>query len=204
MVDTGVVILAGGKSKRMGTPKAMLPFGDEFLLQRIVRRLTPLGSPVVVVSARDQTLPDLPGHVTIAVDERPDHGPMEGLRVGLGAFGSPVEWAFVTGCDLPFLSSRFVERLAEPLGDKAEIAAPKLNEEIYPLPALYQTALLSRVEALCNAGSFRMKDLLQNSKTELIDIARLPSNQPGELFNVNTPEQLATALSYFNRVADDD
>src|SRR5438034_5216546 len=81
----GGIILAGGKSTRMGLPKATLPFGPELMLQRVVRLLSWVGQPVVVVAAPGQELPSLPGEVLLARDEREARGPLRGLFAGLSA-----------------------------------------------------------------------------------------------------------------------
>ena len=70
----------------MGRPKAWLPFGDEVLLQRVVRILQTVFDPIVVVAAPDQELPVLPDSVVVARDDREYLGPLNGLAVGL-AFG---------------------------------------------------------------------------------------------------------------------
>ena len=90
MAEAGIV-LCGGKSTRMGSSKALLPFGSETMLQRVVRLLGEVVSPMVVVAAVDQDLPALPRDVIIARDEREARGPLEGLRAGLKALPADVE-----------------------------------------------------------------------------------------------------------------
>src|SRR5262245_8583674 len=101
-MDSGVV-LCGGKSTRMGTSKALLQFGPETMLQRVVRLLSEVVPTIVVVAAAGQDLPDLPRHVTITRDEHEGRGPLEGLRAGLNALSSGAERAYVTSCDVPLL-----------------------------------------------------------------------------------------------------
>ena len=64
-MQVGGIVLCGGHSRRMGSPKALLPFGDETMLQRVLRLLAPVVGPLVVVAARDQQLPELPSGVEI-------------------------------------------------------------------------------------------------------------------------------------------
>ncbi len=98
----------------MGRDKAMLPFGDERMLQRVVRLLGEVvpTSAIVVVAAVDQALPELPADVTVVHDARPDRGPLEGLAAGLSRHASGVDAAYVTACDVPLLKPRFVERIS--------------------------------------------------------------------------------------------
>ena len=72
----GGVVLCGGQSSRMGRPKASLSFGDELLLQRVARRLGEAVSPLVVVAAAEQALPELPPEVRVVRDQRPALGPL--------------------------------------------------------------------------------------------------------------------------------
>jgi len=112
MAEAGIV-LCGGKSTRMGSSKALLPFGSETMLQRVVRLLGEVVSPMVVVAALDQELPALPGDVIIARDEREARGPLEGLRAGLKALPEDVERAYVTSCDVPLLVPNFVRQMLD-------------------------------------------------------------------------------------------
>ena len=105
---SGGIVLCGGKSTRMGVAKATLPFGPETMLQRVVRLLGTVVSPIVVVAARDQDLPVLPPDVIVTRDEREARGPLEGLRAGLKALPPAVDAAYVTSCDVPLLVPAFV------------------------------------------------------------------------------------------------
>src|SRR5580658_11139925 len=113
----GGIVLCGGKSTRMGRPKATLPFGPETMLQRVVRLLGTVVSPIVAVAAREQVLPELPDGIIVTRDEREAKGPLEGLRAGLTALPASVDIAYVTSCDVPLLVPGFVERMLELLGD---------------------------------------------------------------------------------------
>ena len=97
----------------MGVSKALLPFGSETMLQRIIRLLGTVVSPVVVVAARQQPLPELSASVTVTRDEQGGRGPLEGLRAGLKALPSAVDLAYVTSCDVPLLVPGFVRRMIE-------------------------------------------------------------------------------------------
>src|SRR4030095_9801270 len=90
-MKTGAVVLCGGKSTRMGSSKALLPFGPETMLQRVVRLLADVVSPIVVVAAVDQPLPMLPPEVIITRDELEGRGPLEGLRAGVKALPTDTE-----------------------------------------------------------------------------------------------------------------
>lgn len=91
-------MLCGGRSTRMGRDKATLPFGDECMLQRVVRLLTEVVDPghMVVVAASRQTLPSLPQGICITRDEHEARGPLEGLAAGLRVLHPDVDAAYAT------------------------------------------------------------------------------------------------------------
>ena len=72
------VVLCGGKSTRMGSPKAWLEIGDESMLKRVTRILSTVVQPIVVVSAQDQPLPAIPESIRRVCDQVPDAGPLSG------------------------------------------------------------------------------------------------------------------------------
>jgi molybdopterin-guanine dinucleotide biosynthesis protein A len=98
----------------MGTSKALLPFGPETMLQRVVRILGGVVSPIVAVAAAaDQELPPLPAAVILTRDEQEGRGPLEALRAGLKALPDDVDAAYVTSCDVPLLVPAFALRMLE-------------------------------------------------------------------------------------------
>ena len=85
MTRTGGIVLCGGQSRRMGRPKAWLPFAGEVMLPRVVRLLGEAVAPVVVVAAPGQDVPPLPAGVEVVRDEEEGRGPLQGLAAGLAA-----------------------------------------------------------------------------------------------------------------------
>ena len=146
-MTAGGIVLCGGKSTRMGVPKATLPFGPETMLQRVVRLLGTVVTPIVAVAAREQLLPELPGDIIVTRDEREQRGPLEGLRAGLKALPNSVDIAYVTSCDVPLLVPGFVSRMIELLGDH-DIAVMEIDGFAHPLSAVYRRDTLPHVEAL--------------------------------------------------------
>src|SRR5437764_15154428 len=99
MASVGGIVLCGGQSKRMGRPKAWLPFGAELMLPRVVRLLGEAVAPLVVVAAPGQDVPALPPDVTIVRDEEKGRGPLQGLAAGLRALEGRADAAFASSCD---------------------------------------------------------------------------------------------------------
>src|SRR5882672_252645 len=134
-MNAGAIILSGGQSTRMGTSKALLAFGAETMLQRIARLLSTVVSPIVIVAAAVQPLPDLPSGVIGTHDEQPGRGPLEGLRAGLKALPMSVDSAYVTSCDVPLLVPAFARRMIDLLADH-DIAVIEIDGFPHPLSAV--------------------------------------------------------------------
>jgi molybdopterin-guanine dinucleotide biosynthesis protein A len=195
-ITIGGIVLCGGRSIRMGTPKALLRFGDETMLQRVVRILGTVVSPIVVVAASQQELPGLPASVVVTRDEHEDRGPLEGLRAGLKGLPDGVEIAYVTSCDVPLLVPRFVTRMVELLGDH-DIAVMEIDGFAHPLSAVYRRSTLPHVEALLDADRRRMIFLFDAVKTRRVQTSEMTPVDPEllTLRNLNTPKDYADALA---------
>jgi molybdenum cofactor guanylyltransferase len=180
----------------MGAPKATLPFGPETMLQRVVRLLGTVVSPIVAVAARDQVLPELPKNVIVTRDEREAKGPLEGLRAGLAALPESVDAAYVTSCDVPLLAPRFVERMVELLGDH-DIAVVEIDGFPHPLSAVYRRDVLPRVESLLAKDRLRPVFLFDATRTRRVRPEELVAVDPQlqTLRNLNTREDYLAALS---------
>jgi molybdenum cofactor guanylyltransferase len=195
-VSAAGIVLCGGRSTRMGSSKALLPFGGETMLQRVVRLLGTVASPLVVVAAGDQRLPDLQTTVTVTRDEREGRGPLEGLRAGLKALPDDIETAYVTSCDVPLLVPAFVQRMVDLLGDH-DIAVVEIDGFPHPLSAVYRRRTLPHVEALLDADRLRPVFLFDAVRTRRVHPDELSSVDPqlSTLRNVNTREDYREALS---------
>lgn len=192
---TGGIILCGGRSRRMGRPKAWLPFGNELMLPRMVRLLGDVVSPVVVVAAVGQDVPPLPAGVEVVRDEEEDRGPLQGLAAGLAALVGRADAAFLSACDAPFLRPTFVQRIIELLGDY-QICVPQVGEFHHPLAAAYGLDVLPPVRQLLATDRLRPVFLFETATTRLVTADELADVDPGlqSLRNLNTPEDYAAAL----------
>ena len=152
----GGIVLCGGKSSRMGRPKAWLPFGPEVLLQRIVRILDSVVGPLVVVAAPDQELPDLPEHVLVTRDELPGRGPLEGLSAGLHALPESTTVAYLSACDVPFLNNPFINKL---ISDLEDAFCLKLREHRVEFEFLKSYSTPQRLILLVDGLSKKQKEI---------------------------------------------
>lgn len=169
------------------------------MLQRVVRLLGTVVSPIVVVAAREQPLPLLPENIDVTRDEREQRGPLEGLRAGLKALPSSVEMAYVTSCDVPLLIPGFVERMIE-LIDEHDIAVMEIDGFPHPLSAVYRRDTLPHVETLLARDRLRPVFLFDAVRTRRVRPEEMRSVDPGlrTLRNLNTREDYLAALAEAN------
>ena len=188
-------MLCGGRSSRMGRPKAWLPFGDEVMLPRVVRLLSEAVDPVVVVAAPAQDVPTLPDRVAVVRDEAEGRGPLQGLAAGLKALRGRVDAAYVSSCDVPLLKPAFVRRLIDLMGD-AVVCVPRVGEHHHPLAAVYRLEAADAVARLLSEDRLRPFFLFAAAPTRVVEAAELADVDSTfqTLRNLNTPEEYEAAL----------
>ena len=190
------MILVGGKSKRMGAPKATLPFGPELLIHRVLRLLLQTTPSVVVVAAPAQPLPALPDAVPVVRDRCEGRGPLEAIRVGLEALEDRCEAAYVTACDVPSLQPGFIRMLTEHLPGY-RVAVPVEGRHYHPLAALYRVDVLAEVRSLLKRDRLRPAELFQIVPTCRVPVDRFREVDPdlNSLENLNQPSDYFAALA---------
>jgi molybdopterin-guanine dinucleotide biosynthesis protein A len=193
----GAVILCGGESRRMGRPKAWLPFGPELMLPRVVRLVATAVGPVVVVAAPGQDFPPLPSTITVVRDAVSGRGPLQGLAAGLAALPESVDLAYASSTDVPFLEPAWIGRLQALIGDD-DLAIPFVEGYHHPLAALYRRAtILPAIESLLSADRLRPVFLMEAVRTRVVLAEELLAADPSlrTLRNLNSPEDYEQALS---------
>lgn len=178
--DVTGVILAGGRSSRMGRDKATLELAGATLFKRTLEVLRSCLPAVLIAGDR----PDLarPG-----VDCHPDVYPgsaLGGLYTGLLAATS--EWVFVAPCDMPDPDPAIVHLL---LARRAgyDVVLPRTAAGLEPLFALYRKSCLAPMRAMLDAGEYRIYDFYDQVRVCYVDEDELPPGWRRALTNVNTP-----------------
>jgi molybdenum cofactor guanylyltransferase len=195
-MTVAAVVLCGGESRRMGQPKAWLPFGSERMLARVVRLVSTVAEPVVVVAAPGQELPALPSSVMVARDSIKGRGPLQGLAAGLAALPETVELAWAAATDMPFQEPAWINRLVSLIGAH-DLALPQSDGYYHPLAALYRRATaLPAIEALLRRDRLRPVFLMEALRTRVVPADELREVDPElrTLWNLNTPEDYQSAL----------
>jgi len=199
-IDCSGVVIAGGRSRRMGRPKAALPLGGTSMLEYVGARLAPFVRELVVVAAAGQEVPAMGARVVR--DRMRDEGPLPALALGLRAIATP--WAIVLGCDTPFVRRAMLRLLLDERG--AAGVVPRWDGRLEPLVACYHRDLAPRVEALVAGGERRMQAVAGIPGVRVVEADRIvPLDPTGWSFrSLNTPEAYAEALRRFHEAAGDE
>ncbi len=154
------IVLCGGRSSRMGRPKAWLPWFGRTMVEHVVEQVRPVVDEVVVVTSQALDLPRLDAR--IVRDREAERGPLAGLRDGLLA--TDADRSFVTSTDAPFLEAADVDSM---LG-RADACAPLSEGFVQVLCAVYPRRAGELARALLDAGKRRPLDLLEALDYEAI------------------------------------
>ena len=145
----------------MGFPKHELWFDGETFLESVVARVSEVAQPVVIVVGHGETPPvSLPNNVELLSDERPNLGPLEGIRTGLASLEGRVSHAFVTSCDAPNLHPQLIRKLFDLLGQH-DAVVPRDGDRIYGMTAIYRTSAHTEIEGIYASGVSRRVSALQ-------------------------------------------
>ena len=176
------VVLAGGKSRRMGQDKALLPLGGYPLFQHCLDRLAPQVEEIAIC-ANSSPERFAPWQGRILPDHFPDQGPVAALHAGLvWAENAGATHLVSAPCDMPFLPKDLVARFE---GHDFAVAADLAR--IHPTLGLWPVHLLEALESSLGAQRLRLSDIARS-------LGATPVQIPTEaLANLNTPEDLAAA-----------
>jgi len=181
--DTTGVLLAGGKSLRMGQDKARIEINGKPLLSRSLKLLRRHFPSVLIAGDR----PDL---ATADIPAIPDIYPgsaLGGLYTGLKS--AQTNWIFVAPCDMPYPDVKILELLLMHRND-ADAVVPKTPQGYEPVFALYHKNCLPHMEEMLQHGQYRIYDFYQRIKVHYLDWSQMPTGWERSLRNINTPEQL--------------
>jgi molybdenum cofactor guanylyltransferase len=196
IADATAVILTGGKSSRMGRPKALLPFDGEPLIAHILRGLKKMFAEAVVVAAPEQELPTLPA--LLVRDEVAYQGPVSGIYHGLKAAGHDV--CFMTSCDAPFLNFALISHLVSQISGW-DVVVPFWQDRLQPLHAVYRRGVAPLLKEQLERGELRPIFLYDKVRTRKIHEDEIRRHDPEGLsfLNMNSPEEYDAALKLWSR-----
>lgn len=180
------VILAGGRSTRMGSDKALLPYQGGRFIEAIQRRMEELFEEVIVVTAEPGRYEFLP--CRRVTDLFPGMGALGGIHAALRHSGS--ERIFVVGCDMPHLKPDLIRHLCS-LAEETDVVVPEGEGGLEPLHAVYRKSVLPVVEEVLRDGQCRVVSFFDRVRVRRVPLAEVERIDPGlcAFRNINTPEE---------------
>jgi len=184
------VILAGGKSRRMGRDKAFLPFGRGLLIERVIEVMRQVTDDVILIT-------NTPGQyqrfgLPMFSDVTPEAGSLGGIYSGLTYAKTP--HSLCLACDMPFVKPAFLRFLCDTVGD-ADVVIPRNAEDFQPLCALYAQACREPIRQKIDAGRLKITGFFDRVRVRVIEGELLARYDPHDVmfFNANTPEEYEQA-----------
>jgi molybdopterin-guanine dinucleotide biosynthesis protein A len=202
MLKYSVVILAGGKSSRMGEDKALSPFvGEKTLIDYILQQINGLGCEQLIIandpdSYRRFGLPVLP-------DILPGIGALGGIYSAL--FHAAYDYSVILACDMPFVNHPLIKHMLK-LAPEYDAVIPrwKPGEFAEPFRAIYSKDCIIHIKRAIEEDNCRVLSFFGDVNIRFLEADELSHFDPTGLtfFNVNTPEELDKArrlVEDFNR-----
>jgi len=187
------IIVAGGKSLRLGRSKALETIGGKSLIQWVVDRLSVLSTEIIIATAHGEAIPcSSAGRIKTVADIYPEKGPLTGIYSGLMASSSPR--AIVVGCDTPFLSVGLLEYMTQ-ICSTFDVVVPRIKDKVEPLCAVYSRSCLAPIQELLEQNERRIVELFGMVKVKYIEEDEINGFDPEHLsfFNINSQDDLERA-----------
>ncbi len=194
--NRGAIILAGGDSKRLGSPKALLKFQDCSLIELIVRRLGGCFDQLTLVTDRADLYGYLPVNITGDIIKTEKKSPLRGIHAGLSSSALPYQ--FVVACDMPFLNLDLISYM-EKFANKYDAVVPRIGDYFQPLHAYYSRTCLEVIENQVEKGLYKVTDFYNQLHIRYIGEDEIKRFDPRQLsfININRWSDYETALTIF-------
>lgn len=180
------VILAGGRSSRMGSNKALLPFRGGRFIEAIHRLLADIFTEVILVTNSPVHYEFLPCRKV--PDIYAGMGVLAGIHSGLVHSGSPA--IFAVACDMPYLVEGLIRQLALS-ADPGGVLIPESPGGLEPLHAVYGKGCLPAVETSLLAGEKRIVSFFGRTNVTIMKMNQVAVHDPEftSFVNINTPSE---------------
>ncbi len=194
ITDVTGVLLAGGKSRRMGKDKRFILVGRRTLFERTCSVLRESFEQVCIVIAQDS--PSLQAEVPVVRDLIPDCGSLGGLYTGLRR--AKTQHIFLVACDMPFLNPDVIRYMVR-MKDRADIVISRWASRLQPTHAVYGQNCLPVIEEMMNVHNKKIHSMIDHPALRVRVIAegeiRQIDRNGRSMFNINTPSDLEHARS---------
>lgn len=190
------IILAGGRSSRMGRDKSLLPWQGSDLMHTVISKVGQACDDIVLVSNQARNL--IYKDVRVVADIISEMGPLGGIHAGLTYAKHPL--AFVTACDMPYAVPQAISFLLQEATDEWDVVIPACGEFFEPMCCVYRKTCLPAIETLLNQGRRRIVDFFPLIRLKTIDVEIFRQFDPElKLFtNINTADEYQRALQIEN------
>lgn len=182
------IILAGGKSSRMGQDKASMILGGKIVIQYVIDNLSFVFDEIFI-SGNHSNYPISKGIIKDVIIQK---GPIGGIRSALEFCQEDI---FVCSCDMPFVSSDLIKNILQKK-IKNKINVVRFGEKIYPVLGIYPFSILNDLKKTIENGNLRMTSFLEQQNAHYIDCNDGFEHQ---LLNINTLENFRNAEIIFNK-----
>ncbi|MEA3334449.1 MAG: molybdenum cofactor guanylyltransferase [Chloroflexota bacterium] len=199
MQPISIIILAGGRSRRMGSNKALLEISaDETLIERVVSNLSVLSDDLVIVSNNPELYDNLAVRQT--GDLYGGSGPLAGIHAGLTVAVN--DWSLVVACDMPLVDHRLV-RFMVLLTEGHDIVVPRHNGNYEPLHALYHRRCIQAIEGRLESKRRKIIGFYPDVRVRLVEQREIAIfDREGKSFsNANTPKDWQAMKAELARTA---
>lgn len=180
------IILTGGKSRRMGSHKSFLKYGDTTFIEHQIAKLRKIFHEIIL-SANDRNLYSSL-NLPVIPDIMPEKGPLSGICAGLMYIQSP--YAFVIACDMPFVNEKVILYLKEYMNGY-DVIVPQTRRGLEPLHAFYSKNCIEPMRRCIEQDRLRIVDFFEEVKVKVVDSKEFQGlDVIGQsLVNLNTPEE---------------
>ena len=194
-MNTSCIILAGGRSLRLGRDKTSEVLFGQSLLARSVQRLKRLGNHLILAISDTQNLTyeilDY-NEIRIVGDKVKGHGPLVGIYSGL--FASTTEKNIVVACDMPFVNTDLLKYMSG-IADGFDAVVPKVGSLVEPLCAVYARSCMTTIDRMFKERKLGVRHLLNQLNVRYVTPEEIDCFDTDHLsfFNINTEEDLIKA-----------
>ena len=202
-ITTGI-ILAGGKSIRLGKEKALIQFKGKSLIERVVSRLHPIVNELIIVTNEEkhQNFSSLDLNSKVVSDIYPNRAALGGIYTGLKY--SNFDYSVVVACDMPFLNPELLNYMIN-IASGYNAIVPKIGWFVEPLHAVYSRNCMETAEYLIKNNILTVRDLIKRINTRYITEKEMSKFDPDiiSFFNINSKEDLKKAEQITNKLNGD-
>jgi molybdopterin-guanine dinucleotide biosynthesis protein A len=195
------IILAGGKSVRLGRDKISEKIGNASLLEQVVSRIEALVGEIILVTAEERSFPPLKCSRKImkVSDIYPGNGSLGGIHAGLTASSSFHN--VVVAADMPFLNQSLLQYIFD-VSDGFDFVLPRIETFFEPLHAVYSKNCIEPAESIMKRRRKAIVGLFDHVRVRYVEVDEIDKFDPRHLsfFNINTEEDLKLAREIVLRV----